>query len=131
MKTKEKKDSNKSLSDKTEIPIDDISKLIDTMILDPKILQNGYITDSIPEEDIKRVLEKMKGSNILNFSKYIDKTLSSNDIKMLLQYIDKDNLKNLYDIKNRLSNYNEHMRLFEKDFEIRKKIVSLNFQLYL
>ena len=42
MKTKEKKDSNKSLSDKTEIPIDDISKLIDTMILDPKILQNGY-----------------------------------------------------------------------------------------
>ena len=86
-----------------------------------QILQNGYIADSIPQEDIKRVLEKMKGSNILNFSKYIDKTISSNDIKMLLQYIDKDNLENLYDIKNRLSNYNEHMKLFEKDFEIRKR----------
>ena len=43
MITKDKNiEINKSSLDKSEIPIDDISKLIDTMILDQKILQNGY-----------------------------------------------------------------------------------------
>ena len=98
-----------------------IKKLPDLLSYIIQILKNGYIIDSIPEEDIKKVLEKMKGSNILNFSKYIDKIINSNEINMLLQYIDKDYLENLYDIKNRLSNYNEHMKLFEKDFEIRKR----------
>ena len=98
-----------------------IKKLPELLSYIIQILKNGYIIDSIPEEDIKKVLEKIKGSNILNFSKYIDKTINSNEINMLLQYIDKDYLENLYDIKNRLSNYNEHMKLFEKDFEIRKR----------
>ena len=42
-------DSNNSKIDKTEIQKEDLSKLIDSMISDPKILQNGYQILSINE----------------------------------------------------------------------------------
>jgi len=86
-----------------------------------QILQNGYIIDTIAEDDIKKVLEKMKGSNILNFSKYVDTSIDSHQIKILLQFLNKFDLENINAIKNRLLNYNEYMKLFEKDFELRKK----------
>ena len=98
-----------------------IRKLPDLLSYIIQILKNGYIGDSIAKLDIKKVLEKMKGSNILNFSKYIDKTIDSNQIKILLQYLSKEDLECIDDIKRRLLNYNEYMKLFEKDFEIRKK----------
>ena len=63
----------------------------------------------------------MKGSNILNFSKYIDASINSNDIKMLFQFLKNEDLKEITDIKNRLLNYNEYIKLFEKDFEKRMR----------
>ena len=86
-----------------------------------RILKNGNISDPIKKEEIKKVLEKLKGSNILNFSRYIDKAINSNDIAMLLQLLKNDDLKEMKDIKNRLLNYNEYIKIFEKDFEERKR----------
>jgi len=77
--------------------------------------------DPIKKEEIKKVLEKMKGSNILNFSKYIDDTINSDDIKKLFQLLNKKDLEEVKDIKKKLLNYNEYIKLFEKDFEERKR----------
>jgi hypothetical protein len=40
---------------------------------------------------------------------------------MLLQFLKNDDLKEMKDIKNRLLNYNEYIKIFEKDFEERKR----------
>ena len=100
---------------------ENIEQLPDLLSYIIQILKNGYIADSIPKEDIKKILEKMEGSHILNFSKYIDKAIDSNQIKILLQYLNNADLISINDIRKRLLNYNEYMKLFEKDFEIRKK----------
>ena len=63
----------------------------------------------------------MRGSNILNFSKYIDESINSNDIKKILKFLDEKELKKINTIKNRLLNYNEYIKQFEKDFEERKR----------
>jgi len=63
----------------------------------------------------------MKGSNILNFSKYVDESINSNDINILLQFLTNKDFKEVKDFKNRLMNYNEYIKLFEKDFEKMKK----------
>ena len=63
----------------------------------------------------------MEGSNILNFAKYVDESINSNDIKMILKLLNDEDLKEINDIKNRLLNYNEYIKLFKKDFEERKR----------
>ena len=85
-----------------------------------KILKRGYLIDEIKKEEIKKVLNG-EGSNILNFSKFIDKTIDSTQINILLQNLDKEDFEYITDIKKRLNNYNEYMKLFEKDFEQRKR----------
>ena len=59
----------------------------------------------------------MKGSNILNFSNFVNKTIEPNQIDMLMQFLKKEDLKFINDIKERLIDYNEYIKLFEKDFE--------------
>ena len=100
---------------------EEIKKLPDILSYIVLILKNGYINEEIAKEDIKNVLNKMKGSNILNFSRFIDKTIDSNQIKILLQFLEKEELENINAIQKRLANYNEYMKLFEKDFEQRKR----------
>ena len=63
----------------------------------------------------------MKGSNILNFSNFVNKTIEPNQIDMLMQFLKKEDLKFINDIKERLIDYNEYIKLFEKDFEERKR----------
>ena len=85
-------------------------------------LKNGSIIgNDDPKEDIKKILEKIKGSNILNFSNFVDKTINSSHIKKILDYLNKEDYKEIKDIKERLLNYNEYIKLFEKDFEERKR----------
>ncbi len=109
----------KELSSKLEDnQINKLSELLSYILL---ILKNGYIDDPINKEEIKKVLEKMKGSNILNFSKYVDESINSNDIRMILKLLNQEDLKEINDIKNRLLNYNEYIKLFTKDFEERKR----------
>ena len=109
----------KELSSKVEDH--QISELPELLSYILKILKNGYIQDPVNKEEIKKVLEKLKGTNILNFSKYIDESINSNDIKMLLQLLNNEDLKEINDIKNRLLNYNEYIKIFEKDFEEKKR----------
>ena len=98
-----------------------INKLPELLSYILTILKNGYIEDPINKEEIKKVLEKLRGSNILNFSKYIDESINSNDIKMLLQLLNNNDLKEIKDIEKRLLNYNEYIKIFEKDFEEKKR----------
>ena len=85
------------------------------------VLKNGFVEDIYPEREISKVLKKMKGSDILNFSKFIDQTVDLNQIKMMKQFLNQEDNNNINDIHNRLISYNEYMKMFEKDFEIRKK----------
>jgi len=86
-----------------------------------QLLKNGFVKNQITKEEIKLVLNKMKGSNILNFSKYIEKIIDSDKKRFLLQFLNKEDLNEINDIQDRLLNYNEHIKLFEKDFEERKR----------
>ena len=96
-----------------------------------QILKNGYIIDIFMKEEIKKVLDKVKGSDILNFSRFIEKSINDEHINILLQCLNKEDLEKINDIQKRLINYNEYMKLFEKDFEEKKEIVYLNFPLFL
>ena len=96
-----------------------------------KVLKSSYIYDKIKKEEIKKVLNKLKGSNILNFSRYVDKSIDSNQIKTMIQCLEKNDLENIIDIEKKLYNYNDYMKLFEKDFEEKKEKAYLNFLLSL
>ena len=63
----------------------------------------------------------MMGSNILNFSNFVNKAIEPNQIDMLMKFLKKEDLKFINDIKERLIDYNEYIKLFEKDFEERKR----------
>ena len=86
-----------------------------------QILKNGYIIEKIKKEEIKKVLDKVKGSDILNFSRFIEKSINDEHINILLQCLNKEDLEKINDIQKRLINYNEYMKLFEKDFEEKKR----------
>ena len=105
-----------------------IQKLPEFLSYIIRILKNGYITEKIKKEEIKKVLEKMKGSNILNFSKFVDVSINNEHIDLLMNCLNKEDLKIINDIKKRLINYNEYIKLFEKDFEEKKEVLYLNFQ---
>ena len=100
---------------------DEIKNLPEFLSYIIQILKKGYVMDKIKKDEIKNVLNKMKGSNIVNFSRYIDKTIDSTNIKTLLQLLKKEDLEYINDVKKRLTNYNEYIKLFEKDFEQRKR----------
>jgi hypothetical protein len=86
-----------------------------------KVLKRSYVYDEIKKEEIKKVLNKLKGSNILNFSRYVDNSIDSTQIKTMLQCLEKNDLENIIDIQQKLYNYNDCIKLFEKDFEQRKR----------
>ena len=109
----------KEISSKFENDV--IKQLPEILSYIMQILKNGYISEIIAKEEIKKVLNRMKGSNILNFSNFVNKTIEPNQIDMLMQFLKKEDLKFINDIKERLIDYNEYIKLFEKDFEERKR----------
>ena len=86
-----------------------------------QLLKKDYIENKIAKKAIKLILKRMEGKNILNISKYIEKIIDSEQKQMLLQYLNKEDLIEINDIQDVLFNYNEHIKLFEKDFEKRKR----------
>ena len=86
-----------------------------------EILKNGRVKSSEAKLCIKEVLEKMTGSNIINFSRYVDGVVSSKDIKEIIKFLKEDDLIYINEVKNCLIKYNEHIKLFEKEFEKAKK----------
>ena len=109
----------KELSAKLED--EQIEKLPELLSHIMKLLKKGYSYSPISKELIVELLKRIKGSNILNFSNYLDTIVDDEQKQLLLQYLDKNDLEYIQDIKERLSNYNEYMKLFEKDFEERKR----------
>ena len=95
-----------------------------------RILKNGYIVEEIIKKEKENVLQRMEGNNILNFSRFIENSINDGHINTLLNCLDKEDLEIINDIKKRLMNFNEYIKLFEKDFEEKKEIVYLNFQLF-
>ena len=86
------------------------------------ILKNGQVNlDRIKQNEIKNVLNRMKGSNIINFSKYVDKSVNLNHISILVKFLNYKDKEYIDDFQKRLVNYNEYIKLFEKDFEKRKR----------
>ena len=63
----------------------------------------------------------MEGSNILNFSRFIEKSINDEHINVLMQCLNKEDLEKINDVQKRLINYNEYIKLFEKDFEDKKR----------
>ena len=87
-----------------------------------EILKKGYIN---PLEDmknnIKNILEKINGSNIINFSRYVDNCVKSDEISLIMSKLQKKDFIRINDIKNRLSKYQENIKLFDKNFALAMK----------
>ena len=98
-----------------------IKKLPEFLSYIVQILKNGYVLGEIKKEEIKDVLKKMEGSNILNFSRFIEKSINDEHINVLMQCLNKEDLEKINDVQKRLMNYNEYIKLFEKDFEDKKR----------
>ena len=98
-----------------------IKKLPELLSYIVQILKNGYVSGITIVKEIKNVLKKMEGSNILNFSRFIEKSINDEHINILLQCLNNKDLEKINDIQKRLINYNEYIKLFEKDFEDKKR----------
>ena len=84
-----------------------------------KILKNSFFEEKNEKEIIINTLKEIKGSNI------IDKTNKFPLIDNLLSLLKKKKefkiINNINNIKKHFLNYNEYIKAFESDFEIRKK----------
>ena len=63
----------------------------------------------------------MRGSSIINFANYVDEIIDSNQINKILNLLEKDDLKEMNNLKELLSNYNNCIKLFSQEFEKSKK----------
>jgi len=106
-----------------KIPDDKLRQLPNLSRYIIELMKRGCITED-PEnikKNIKEVLEKMEGSNIINFANFVDEVMDSNEINIILNLLKKDDLKEINDIKSRLSQYIQCIKLFNKEFEKSKK----------
>ena len=96
-----------------------------------KILSNGYIEDkpNDAKKNITEVLEKTKGSNIITFSNYVDEIIDSQLMKKILNLLNKKDLNEMIHLKNRLSNYNNCIKFFNKEFIQAQKESILEFSI--
>ena len=109
-----------------KIPDDKLRQLPNISRYIIELMKRGYITED-PEnkrKNIKELLEKMEGSNIINFANYVDEEMNSNQINIILNLLTKDDLKEINDIKSRLSQYIQCIKLFNKEFQ-KSKIASI------
>ena len=86
-----------------------------------EILKKGKIENTQNRECIKEVLNKIRGSDIISFSRYVDKIIDFNYLEKILNFLNYSDFYEINDIKNRLINYNEYIKLFENEFENSKK----------
>ena len=100
-----------------KISEDKLKSLPDMVFYILKILSNGYIDDKPDaKKNIAEVLKKTEGSNIITFSNYVDEIIDSKLINKLLSLLDKKDLKEMVGLKNILSNYNNCIGFFKKEF---------------
>ena len=109
------KEISSKLSDEQ---IENLPELIRYII---EILKNGYVEWVISKKNIAAVLEKAKGSNIINFSNFVNESINMNQVNEMMKLLNSNDFKEINDIRFRLSKYNEHIKLFNKEFEKAKK----------
>ena len=82
-----------------------------------KILKNSFVplSDNM-KEDIKKIIEKAKGGNLINFSNFVDNTIDTTQIYNLMNLLNKKDFLEIKDIKNRLSRFENEIKLFNKQF---------------
>ena len=97
---------------------DKLKSLPDLVYYILRILSNGYIQDNPYDikKNVKEVLEKSKGSNIITFSNYVDEIIDSQLMNKILNLLDKKNSIEMINLKNILSNYNNCIKFFNKEF---------------
>ena len=100
-----------------KISEDKLKSLPDMVFYILKILSNGYIeNEPDAKKNISEVLKKTEGSNIITFSNYVDEIIDSKLINKLLSLLNKKYLKEMVGLKNILSNYNNCIGFFKKEF---------------
>ena len=100
-----------------KISEDKLKSLPDMVFYILKILSNGYIeNEPDAKNNIAEVLKKSEGSNIITFSNYVEEIIDSKLINKLLSLLDKKDLKEMVGLKNILSNYNNCIGFFKKEF---------------
>ena len=88
---------------------------LDKSILE--ILKNGYVANTGNlKEDIKKIINKVEGSNIINFSKFVDNAVDSIKLNKIINLLNKEQISEINDIKNRLSRYENDIKIFDKQF---------------
>ena len=86
-----------------------------------ELLKNGYIASPDMKENINSILKKIGGSNIINFSRYVDEIINAKELENIISLLGKEDFDEINDIKNRLSVYNDYIKIFDKEFEKAKK----------
>ena len=66
-------------------------------------------------------MEKSKGSNIITFSNYVDEMIDSQLINKILDLLEKKDKIEMKNLKNLLSNYNNCISLFNKEYNKSQK----------
>ena len=100
-----------------KISEDKLKSLPDMVFYILKILSNGHIeNEPDAKKNISEVLKKTEGSNIITFSNYVDEIIDSKLINKLLSLLNKKYLKEMVGLKNILSNYNNCIGFFKKEF---------------
>ena len=101
----------------SKIDLDNHSNLPELTKMILEILKEDYVPQSDDmKEDIKKIIENVKGSNIINFSRFVDNAIDSNQIYSLMNLLNKKDLEEIKDIKNRLSRYENEIKIFDKGF---------------
>ena len=86
------------------------------------ILKNGYISQTKDlKQDIKTILNDEKGCNIINYSKYVNNVIKPEYITYLRQLLRPNDSNEINDIINRLTIYENEIRLFNKEFPLALK----------
>ena len=73
------------------------------------------------KENINSILKKIRGSNIINFSRYVDEIINAKELENIISLLGKEDFDEINDIKNRLSVYNDYIKIFDKEFEKAKR----------
>ena len=79
------------------------------------------------QKEINIKFIKLGGRNIINFSNYVDEIIDSDQINKIFNLLSNSDLKEMQDIKNRLSKYNNSIKLFNNEFEKSKRESYLEF----
>jgi len=98
-----------------------IEKLPELILYIMEMLKNGYIEENDIKKNIAAVLAKIKGSNIINFSNFVNESINMNQVNEMMKILNSNDFKEINDIRFRLSKYNEHIKLFNKEFEKAKR----------